>query len=198
MKRPLLVFALLVAGISGCAQETGQEIPQGTPSLETCTCAGVEPVVDSALLAFLSKAKSAHELADIFVEDDKLEEALAALDQLVEGPLPGGDAPPPEVREVLADTLARTAEIRSELGAFEEAGRDLARGLERARERSLFRGRLMEVRGVVEQRRHDKLLEEGDEAAAKQAKARAIEAFQQAVEIQDDVIRQALGDPAAP
>lgn len=185
-------WAIALVALTGCAQETA------APPVETCPPVEGAPVVDTALLAFLSKAKSAHELADILIDDEKATEALAALDQLVEGPLPGGDTTPPEVNEVLADTLARTAELRSELGAYDEARRDLVRGLERARERTLFRGRLMEVRGVVEQRRHDELLAAGDETGANEAKARAIEAFQEAVAIQDDVIRRALDDGPTP
>ena len=187
MKRLVLALGLALA-LSGCAEDSVEP--------ETCACAGAEPVVDPALMAFLSKAKSAHELADILVEDGKIEEALLALDRLSTGPLPASS--PPEVREVLADTLARTADLRSEIGQLEAAGRDLDRGLELARERSLFRGRLMEVRGVVEQRRHDKLLEEGDEDGAKAAKNRAIEAFQEAVAIQDEVIQKTLGEPPSP
>ena len=56
----------------------------------------------------------------------------------------------------------------------------------------------MEVRGVVEQRLHDKLLEDGDDAAAKEAKERAIAAFQRAIAIQDEVISKSLGDLTAP
>jgi hypothetical protein len=159
------------------------------------------PVVDPALLAFLSKAKSLHHRADMAEEDEQPDLAIALLEQLVDGPTPGGKEPSPEVREVVADTLARMAELRSARGAdgdIEAAKKDVERGLALAEERTHFRGRLMEVRGVVEQRLREKLLEAGDDKGAEEAKQRAIAAFEQAVEIQDEVIKRALSEDDAP
>lgn len=180
-----------------CAEPESQ--PQAAPD-----CAVGRPVVDTALLAFLSKAKVVHHRADLAEQDGDLAGAVAALAQLVEGPIPGGageqgDEPPPEAREVLADTLARMAEIDSRRGRFDEGKAHIARGLDLAVETTHFRGRLEEVLGVVEQRLHEALLEDGDEAGAKEAKERAIEAFQRAIAIQDEVITKSLGElPATP
>lgn len=170
------------------------------PSLPSC--ARDEPgydvqVVDPALLAFLSKARSTHHQADLYEADDDVPKAIEVLQTLVDGPLPRapkGASLPPEVREVVADTRARLAELRSAAGDIDAAKGDVRRGLELATERTHYRGRLMEVLGVVEQRQHDQLREAGDEAGAKAAKARAIEAFQEAVAIQDEVIKAVLGD----
>ncbi|HHH29570.1 MAG TPA: hypothetical protein ENK57_14660 [Polyangiaceae bacterium] len=164
-------------------------------------CAVGRPVVDPALLAFLSKAKVVHHRADIAEQEDDLAAAVTALEQLTDGPIPRGSEsqPPPEAREVLADTLARMAEIDSRRGRFDEGRAHIARGLELAVEQTHFRGRLKEVLGVVEQRLHDELLEQGDEDGAKEAKERAIVAFQEAIAIQDEVISKSLGElPAAP
>jgi len=189
----------LLAGLStassglvvACAEPDERPAP-------TSDCAVGRPVVDPALIAFLSKAKVVHHRADLAEEDGDLAEAVEALDQLTTGPIPGGDQPPPEAREVLADTLARMAEIDSRRGKFDEGKAHVARGLTLAVETTHFRGRLMEVRGVVEQRLHDELLEEGDEEGAKQAKERAIAAFQEAIAIQDEVISKSLGELPVP
>lgn len=157
-----------------------------------CPPTSAQPVVDLALLAFLSKAKAVHHQADLAEDGGKPAEALKVLEGLVDGPRPQGEPPSPEVREVLADTLGRTASLRSELEDYDGAKRDLARGLKLVPERNLFRGRLMEVTGVVEQRRHQALREAGDETAAAAAKERAIEAFNEAVAIQDEVITKTL------
>ena len=182
------ILALCV-GLAACQQGT-QGDPGDVPALE---CSPSEQVVDEALLAFLSKARSVHVSADL-VEADDPKAAIAVLTSLVDGPVPGGDDPPPEAREVLADTLARMAELKSANNDFEEARRDIDRGLALATDKTHYRGRLMEVLGVVEQREHKKLLAEGDEDGAAAAKARAIAAFQAAVDIQDEVIQRALGD----
>src|SRR5690606_27947547 len=133
-----------------------------------------------------------------------IEAALSALDELSDGALPGGQLSP-EVREVLADTLARTAELRSGIGQFDEAKADVQRGLLLASERTHYRGRLMEVLGAVEARLHDKLVEDAlaqteagasDDAVsaltkqADAAKQRAIEASLEAIDIQEEVINE--------
>lgn len=156
-----------------------------------CECGDA---VDPALLAFLSKASSSHHLADLAEEARDPDRALAMLEQLVSGPVPGGAAPPPEAREVLADAFARLAELRSAGGDFAGADESLRRGLELAVETTLFRGRLMEVRGLTEERRSKALRQQGDAAGAKDASDRAIKALQDAIEIQDQVIKRVLGD----
>lgn len=149
--------------------------------------------VDTVLLAFLSRAKSAHHRADVYEQDEQLEKAIAPLQELVDGPTPGRtDAEAaPEVREVLADTLARLGDLKSQLGRFEEAGREVERGLSLAKETTYFRGHLFEVRGLVEERSSKALKEKGDEPAAEQAKKRALDAFEKSMAIQAEVIRKA-------
>jgi hypothetical protein len=176
------------AGVVSCAETESQ---RSEPAID---CGVGRPVVNTALLAFLSKAKSAHHQADLAEEDGDLGAAVSALAQLIDGPVPGGDKPAPEAREVLADTLARMAELESSRARFEEGIRMIDRGLVLAVERTHFRGRLMEVRGVVEQRLHDRLRDDGDDTGAKAAKERAIAAFQEAIAIQDEVIQNSLGD----
>jgi tetratricopeptide (TPR) repeat protein len=182
-----LSLALVGAGLVGCVE--GVE----PASDRACDCAE-EQVVDPALLAFLSKAKVAHHQADMAEEDEDPQQAIDALQKLVDGPVPGGSNPPPEAREVLGDTLARLAELKSGLADFDRAKKDVERGLALAREITHYRGRLLEVLGVVEQRLHKQLLEDGNQELAAAAKARAIKAFGDAVEVQDEVIKRALGD----
>lgn len=158
-----------------------------------CSCAPAG-VVDVTLLAFLSKARAAHHQADIAEQEGRAAAAVQVLDRLVAEPIPARARSAAEVREVLADTHARLAEIKSGLGRFDEAKRDVAQGLKLARERTHFRGRLMEVRGLVEERHAKKLAADGDAEGARAANARAVAAFEKAIEIQAIVIEQALGD----
>ncbi len=209
MDHPLTRFSLVVTGlfvaasigIVACASQADDVdvLPE---------CAMPADTVSAELLAFLSMARASHLRADLALEDERIETAIAALDKLVDGPLPAGQASP-EAREVMADTLARSAELRSSIGRFEAAKADVARGLLLAAERTHYRGRLMEVLGAVEARLHTSLtneLAEQTEAggasavleqlrgAAADAKKRAIEASLEAIDIQEEVIHRALAE----
>jgi hypothetical protein len=93
---------------------------------------------------------------------------------------------------VTADTLARLADLKSEDGKFDEAARDVADGITLATEPTHYRGRLFEVRGLVEERRSKALKEKGDSAGAERARKAAMESFGQAMDIQEDVIARSL------
>jgi hypothetical protein len=191
-----IVVGLLTAGSVGvvaCVDDSTE--PSPSSASEQVECSVGQPVVDPALLAFLSKAKAAHHRADIAEDDEDGSGAVTQLEALVNGPRPKADSA--EVREVLADTLARLAELRSADGDFEDAMKDVDHGLKLAQERTHFRGRLKEVQGVVHQRFHKQLLADGNESKAAQQKAAAIHSFEAAIEIQDEVIKRALDDSAA-
>jgi len=132
-----------------------------------------EDAIDPSLLAFLSRARAAHHRADLLEADERLEPAVRELSAIVDGPLPRGGPALAEVREVLADTLARRAELSSRLGQHDAATADVDRGLTLAAEVSYFRGHLYEVRGLIEERRAaylraeaERLLERADARAA--------------------------------
>lgn len=171
---------------------------QKEPAPPTAIADATAPV-DPALLAFLSRSKAAHHIADQYEQDGELQKAIEPLQRLVDGPAPGpkGAAAAPEVREVLADTLARLADLESQLGRYEPAAANVVKGLELARETTYFRGHLFEVRGHVEERRAKQLRDQGDSPGADAAKKRALEAFEQAMSIQEEVIRAAVPEEDA-
>lgn len=183
----VVALALSGAFAVGCAKESA---PAG------CGDADAAPV-DPTLLAFLSRARSGHHLADQHEQDSELEPAIAALTKVIDGPIPGGGSPPPEAREVLADTRARLADLESRRGRFDEASTHVDRGLDQAREVTFFRGHLFEVRGLVEERRAKQLRDSGDTARADAAKKRALDAFETSMEIQGKVIDSTLGEEDA-
>lgn len=150
-------------------------------------------LVDPPLLAFLSKARAVHLRADLAEDEGDKAEAVRLLDELVRSQVPGGESPGPEVREVLADTLARIAELESALERDDAARDRVKRGLAFAREPSHFRGRLFEVLGAVEKRAYDRLRKGGDVAGARSAKERSLAALKEAMAIQEAVIEGALG-----
>ena len=154
-----------------------------------CSAGESTPPVDPALLAFLSRARAAHHAADA-QEEQHAEQALIILRAIVDGPLPGrADARPAEVREVLADTGARIADLESQAQKYDAAVQSVNRALVWVPETNYFRGHLYEVLGLVEERRAHLLAQSGDVAGAEQAKNRALAAFEQSMGIQAEVIR---------
>jgi len=179
--------ALLFAAALGAPLATGCSKEDQT--LTACPELDAGRPIDPVLLAFLGRARSAHHAADAYEERGDLAAATKTLADVVAGPVPGGARPPPEAREVIADTRARMADLESKVGKFDEALREVERGLERVPETSYFRGHLFEVRGLIEERRQKALEERGDRAAADQARQRALQAFEESMRIQSEVIR---------
>lgn len=176
----LALFAVLALG--GCARG-GSPTPRGD-----CASEGA-PIVDATLLAWLSKARALHHEADSAEAESAPAKAIAALERVSSGRVP----PAPEAEEVLADTRARLAELRAGVGDFSRAIDDVNDGLAHAKQATYFRGHLYEVMGLVEEKHAAALEKKGDAASARDARKRAIEASEQAVKIQDEVISQALG-----
>jgi hypothetical protein len=162
-------------------------------SLSSCPALDAGVPVDPILLAFLSRARAAHHLADDLESGGDLSASAQPLERLVAGPLPsvGSAQLAPEVREVLADTFARLADLHSRQGAFERALQDVQQGLGHAHEPNYFRGHLLETEGLVEERHAQALEKSGDRAGASALRKRAIELLERAMEVQSGVIQRA-------
>jgi hypothetical protein len=187
--RRVAALVLIAALYAGCARPASEG--------NRCLDGDAGSAVDPLLLAFLSRARAAHHAADQKEAAQNLPAAIADLQALVTGPLPKAAAGlAPEVREVLADTHARLADLRSQTQDFAAALADVAKGLELAREPSYFQGHLLEVQGLVEER-HAKALEPRDPRAANAARERALAAFERAMSVQGAVIRD-VGGRASP
>jgi len=161
--------------------------------LANCAALDAGLPVDPILLAFLSRARAAHHLADDLEGSGDLTASAAPLERLVTGPLPrvGSAELAPEVREVLADTYARLSDLHSRQGAFERALEEVQLGLGHAREPNYFRGHLLETEGLVEERHAKALERNGDQARAVAIRKRAIELLEQAMAVQSGVIERA-------
>jgi hypothetical protein len=180
------IIVMLIA-LAGCARARGRDDERRDL---TCRCPNAA-VVDTTLLAFLSKASAAHHQADLALERKDDAAAIAALDAVCKEPWPSNT---PEAREVVADTRARLSEVRSAGGDFEGALGDVAEGLTLADSPTHFQGHLLEMRGIVLERQANALAAHGDILGAERAKSSAVAAFGAAIEVQDLVIERALGD----
>lgn len=186
----LLALAVTTGAAGTAIVACRDSAPTTTVSTEPIPASAVNP----ALVAFLSKARAAHHRADLAENDGNRTAAIRALTTVVSGTLPDRT---PEVREVLADTYARLGDIESQEGDFEGALEDVEDGLELVPDVTYFRGHLFEVRGLVEERQAKKLKDRGDEKGAAAAIERAQTAFDQAIDVQEQVIDKALAAMAS-
>lgn len=186
-----LFVGLLCVMPWACAKR-GKIGPDGN---RTTTSAAPSAVVDESLLAYLSSARSLHHEADLYEDKGDVKGAIGALERLL-AIVPG--KPGPEVDEVLADTRARLAELRAQLGDFDSALEDVAVGLKVAPQVSYFRGHLLEVKGLVLEKRAKALADKGDVEGSKKAKDEAMTAFEDAVAVQGEVIKRGAADGGVP
>ena len=155
--------------------------------------------IDLDVMAFLSEARALHHDANLREASNDDKGAIISLQKLTAAARPHPDKTIPEVEEVLADTYARTAEIRLRDGDLDGAARDVHEGTTHAQADSYFRGHLLEVGGIIEEARAATLTDAGKTADADAAKKRALAFLHDAVEIQDKVIRASLAqDGGAP
>jgi hypothetical protein len=163
---------------------------KGTPQGPGCPPAASGQPIDERVVAFLSAARALHHEADIEERGGDVDRAVHTLERLVKMPAPRAA----ETEEVLADAYARLAELRLGRNELAAAEQDVASGLEHARGSTYFRGHLLEVEGLVVERRSLSLADGGSAKQAAEARAKAVELFEQAVELQEQVIARALTD----
>lgn len=190
LRRAVAVLCVLLSLVAlGCAKS---DRPHGPPS--GASASPSEAVVDEALLAYLSSARALHHEADLFEDKNDLPGAIGALERLI------AKTPPrraPEVDEVIADTRARLGELRAEIGEFDAGQKDVELGLSAAPTVSYFRGHLLEVRGLIEEKRGKALAAKGDTVGASKAKELAMKAYEEAIAVQDQVIERGTRDGGA-
>ena len=189
MKRVLaacVAFAACVA-LAGCSRSSAPE-PAPVPP---CPEVDVGTPVDKVLVAFLGKARAAHHSADLFEDQKNLDGAVRVLEGLLG---PKNIPERPEAHEVVADTRARLADLKSELGRFDEAAREVDSGMALVKGTTYYLGHLLEMRGLVHERHAKQLRAQGDVGAAKVAEEAALEAFEASMRVQQQVIDEALPD----
>jgi tetratricopeptide (TPR) repeat protein len=198
-RRSWLAFGLVLLVVTACQKQEAPKTAGPDLSCPPAASASGAPV-DPPLLAFLSRARSAHRLADEHEKADPpaFEDAIKDLRAVIDGPRPAAPNERAEIREVMGDTYARLADLQSRLGRFDEALVSIETGLGLTPETTYYRGLLVEQRGHVEERRSLALEGTGDAAGAKAAKQRSLAAFSQAVDIQGKVIECSLREGEKP
>jgi hypothetical protein len=186
MKKLALVFSLALSSMCvevACSRSevapTRSAVDAGTP-------------IDLDVMAFLSEARALHHEANLREASNDDKGAIISLEKLTKAARPHPDKTIPEVEDVLADTYARTAEIRLRDGDIDGGARDVKEGMTHVQADTYFHGHLLEVGGIIEEARAASLSDAGKTAEADVAKKRALDFLHQAVDIQDQVIRSSL------
>lgn len=178
--RPRSPIVLLLALILTACPQGERERPERRP-------------VDQRLLAALGLAQSYQHQADELEALGQREAALAKVRQVLEIPFPSGA---PEGEDLRLDAWGRIAELRLAGGDLDGADQALTRGLAEASRTSYFKARLHAVRGQVLQARAAQLREAGRDDEAREISRRAIEALEQSIAINRQVL--GLADAGAP
>jgi hypothetical protein len=158
---------------------------------------GDAPAVDTEIMAFLSEARALHHQANLKEESGDLPGAIGAMERLVAARRPHPERPATEVAEVLADAYARLAELELRRGSLDRARGAIKLGLAFAPEPTYFRGRLIEVEGLVEEAQAAELADAGNAEGAAHAREKAIQLLEEVVRIQDQVIQRSLANREA-
>jgi len=166
----------------------GQE-QQAAPN---CTETSQAPAIDNEVMAFLSGARARHHVADLKEDASDLAGAADEMEKLVAMPKPHPNMVVVEVEEVLADAYARLAELRLRLGDKAAASRSVGKSLEHADAPTYFRGHALEVKGLIDSAAYKELLAAGKTAEAEEARQRAMDALDQAAQVQYQVIFKKL------
>ncbi|MEO7110391.1 MAG: hypothetical protein ABI183_08150 [Polyangiaceae bacterium] len=186
MRKLALVFVLAVSSIFAQGACSRTDVVPAHPAVDAGT------PIDLDVMAFLSEARSLHHDANLREASNDDKGAIISLEKLTKAARPHPDKTIPEVEDVLADTYARTAEIRLRDGDIDGAARDVKEGTTHAQADTYFHGHLLEVGGIIEEARAASLTDAGKTTEADAAKKRALDFLHRAVEIQDQVIRASL------
>ncbi len=154
-------------------------------------------VVDTAVVAYLSKARALHHEANLKEDAGDVDGAIVTLHRLTESAQPHEGTRIPEVEEVLADAHARIAELALRQSHFDAAKVEVDKGLTHAEGATYFRGHLLEVGGLIETARSKSLADAGLTKESEEARQRALKLLEEAISVQDRVIGHALGDAGA-
>jgi tetratricopeptide (TPR) repeat protein len=150
-------------------------------------------VVDEQLLAALGLAQSyQHEADELEAAGDRAQ-ALARVRQVLEIPFPEGA---PESEDVRLDAWGRAAELQLADGDHDGAEETVRRGLAEATRTSYFKARLHAVRGRILRARAELLRAAGRDEEGRQVGREAIEAFEQSIAINREVLGMDQGRDA--
>jgi tetratricopeptide (TPR) repeat protein len=179
----LLAAAMFFAGRVSVPAEPSQR--------DVTKIAEATDVIDESLMMSLAQAKNFHRKAKVYMSDGKLEEATAAVRQILSLSFPKGA---PEADDVRLDARALLAKLLVLQGKLDEAMRTVDEGLASSQRESFFTANLYTVRGEIHEARAANYDAEGEPSKGKSAVERrsAIESYDKSIQINEKLQKQLM------
>jgi len=185
----VLIGAILLASamfIAGRASAPGEHITNDVTKV-----ADASDVIDESLMMALAQAKNFHRKAKVYMSDGKLDEAAAAVRQILSLAFPKGA---PEADDVRLDARALLAKLLVLQGKLDEAMRTVDEGLASSQRESFFTANLYTVRGEIQEARAANYDAEGEPSKGLAAASRrsAIESYDKSIQINEKLQKQLM------
>jgi tetratricopeptide (TPR) repeat protein len=185
----VMIGAVLLAGAMFLAGRVSAPDEQVTK--DVTRIADATDVIDESLMMSLAQAKNFHRKAKVYMSDGKLDEAAAAVRQILSLSFPKGA---PEADDVRLDARALLAKLLVLQGKLDEAMRTVDEGLASSQRESFFTANLYTVRGEILEARAMNYDAEGEASKGLAAAARrsAIEAYDKSIQINEKLQKQLM------
>lgn len=185
----VLIGAILLAGAMFFVGR--QSVPDERVHRDVTKIADATDVIDEALMMSLGQAKNFHRKAKVYMSDGKLDEATAAVRQILSLSFPKGA---PEADDVRLDARALLAKLLVLQGKLDEAMRTVDEGLASSQRESFFVANLYTVRGEIHEARAVNYDAEGEASKGLAAASRrsAIEDYDRSIQINEKLQKQLM------
>lgn len=168
-----LVIAVLLSTVwaCSCASERGEPAPNATKLAEP------SDAIDQELMVALGQAKNFHHKAKLYMAEVKVDEAIAAVRQILSLSFPKGA---PEADDVRNDARAMLAKLLVGKGELDAATQVVDEGIAQSQRESFFVANLHTVKGEIFEAR---ALVETDPGKLIEARKDAITEFDRSIKI---------------
>lgn len=180
----LLLLASLV--LAACSSESAD--PVGPAGRVTQTAEPTD-VIDQDLMVFLGQAKNFHRKAKVYASEGKLDDAIAAVRQILSLRFPPGAA---EADDVRLDARARLAKLLLNRGDLDEAMRIVTEGLAPRQRESFFVANLHTVQGELHEAYAARATAANDSARGDSERRAAIDAYDRSIKINEKLQQRLL------
>jgi hypothetical protein len=176
----LAALVLVAAGAFGVATWPSCTRDGDDDGRRVTLVAEPDDVLSEQLMLYLAEAKNLHRIADVYLGDANLADAITAVTKILAIPIP---AHAPEAEDARMDARARLAKLQVLAGKVDDAARSVDEGLAEATRPSFFVANLHTVKGEVLEARAA-LIDpksdppDGDAAQFRAYKKAAIEAYE--------------------
>lgn len=162
---------------SGCAAREPEGPVTELVEADDLASPGTGAAIDEPLMLALAQAKNFHRKADVYLQDGRVDLAMASVRSVLDISFPAAS---PEGEDVHLDARARLAKLQLARGDLAAAAETVGKGLAGASRESFFVANLHTVRGEILEAR---AAAASDEQSAAVLRRQAIEALDRSIAI---------------